>query len=139
LANAKTITKQNVIFLKLTSTCFENGLSDISFYEVKNWSAQNLRDLSEAESRDSEKSNVKIYPNPAQNELKIDITLMKNSNVEINFISQNGQKKKVFSESQLAKGLQLLSINVSSFKNGYYLTELIIDGIIIYQPIIILK
>jgi hypothetical protein len=63
---------------------------------------------------------VNLYPNPASNLVKIEIAATKNGNWTFGIMDSQG--KKLRSESvDLQKGNQVVSLNISTLKNGLYI------------------
>jgi len=73
------------------------------------------------ESNEIEEPEIKVYPNPVQDQLKIDVPA--GENVQVYIFNTTGQLMYEGRELDLQE-----SINVSSFKKGLYIVKVISDG-----------
>lgn len=73
------------------------------------------------------KNSISVYPNPAENNLNIDLDLIKNSDVEINITDVTG--KIVFNKtSKLSKGENKLNIETAGLASGLYFVQVNADS-----------
>jgi hypothetical protein len=128
------------IILKLTSTCFENGLEDVNLHHVFNWNAQNITNDEFVDSRSTNSlgSHFTIAPNPISDRVNLDFDLKFDSKVLIRLISLNGQRVTLYNQS-LNKGSQSLQLETNNINAGNYLLEIITDREHHTTPIIIIK
>lgn len=69
----------------------------------------------------------RVYPNPTESLIHMDYELMENTDVKISIINVSGQVVYEEIKSQ-SKGVQKLSLDISTYKDGYYFLILEING-----------
>lgn len=105
--------------------------NNLSYYRVRlirengSSSSSNTLTLERQYSKDVEI--VKTYPNPASEDLNIILASKTDASYELSLSNLNGQQ--VFKGNQtVQKGLTYASINVSDFRNGFYLLTVSQNG-----------
>lgn len=73
-------------------------------------------------------SSLRLYPNPASNNISIDITLEKKQKVEINLYNSLGQKLNAYRVLEGEMGENFLQIDVEQLPEGVYLVEILAGG-----------
>ncbi len=66
-----------------------------------------------------------IYPNPAYNNVNIEIELSKSALVQINIYDMSGKKLSNVYNAQTSEGKNTISFDVSSYANGNYIIEML--------------
>lgn len=84
-------------------------------------------------------SNVKIYPNPVENNLNLSYFVNKDSNVTIKIMDVLGNEISTLLSQRLPAGEQINSFHIaSSLNSGYYFIRLIVGNEIITKRISVL-
>ncbi|MEQ8625845.1 MAG: T9SS type A sorting domain-containing protein [Vicingaceae bacterium] len=99
---------------------------DVDSYEVINAKEYTLEELNSVGISENANSNasLNIYPNPSNNIANVSIDLKESNNVQLDVMDITG---KVISSDNLgvmAKGNQLIRLNVADFANGFYFMNL---------------
>lgn len=85
----------------------------------------------------AENISVKMLPNPAKNEVTIQLGLTVDSNIEIQLTDLQGRKVLEQSVAQLSAGKQKLALDVSTLHPGMYLVNITINGRVISQKLLV--
>lgn len=83
-------------------------------------------------------NSVSIYPNPVQNNLNINLGLIKNSDVEINIKDVAG-KTVLSKNNKLIKGDNTLNIETANLASGLYFVQISTEGFTSTKKIVISK
>ena len=67
---------------------------------------------------------LKIYPNPATNQITIDFDLLETKNTFIEIKNVLGQTVKTFSNNAVQKGSNKIEVDISEYSNGIYFVQL---------------
>ena len=84
---------------------------------------QNLVDASTKASTDLE-----LYPNPAQNQVRVGLDLTNRSDVKITVRDLSGRLVRTLSAKSIAAGTESLSLDVSTLKTGTYIVTLMVNN-----------
>jgi hypothetical protein len=68
---------------------------------------------------------MKVYPNPAQSFLKLDIEVDKSDMYQFQLMGLDGKEVLTISNISLTPGLNEVEIDISSIANGMYLVRLV--------------
>lgn len=103
----------------------------LSYYRVRlirdNGSSSSSNTLTIERQYSKEVEIIKTYPNPASEDLNIILASKSDASYDLSVSSLSGQQ--VFNGTQaVQKGLNYSSINVSDFRNGFYLLTVSQDG-----------
>jgi len=140
--------KLDLNFLVLLSTNYFTDLSlEISDNECYNGSDNSFKaDVKKVCVNDArpiitvlEDVQMKIYPNPVKNILKIDLTLEKNSYFYISLFDLFGKEYNLDKNLFLSKGKYLLIYVVENMTNGNYYLQTVINGKVEYNKINIIR
>ena len=78
----------------------------------------------------SEKSGMKIYPNPAQDQTTVQLTLAKASHVNLKVLDMNGKTLALLLNKDLQQGDYTVKLNTNNFSAGIYMVQMVTeDGI----------
>ncbi len=86
-----------------------------------------------------ENSSVSIYPNPVSDNLKIDYSLLQNSNIKISFTNINGEVIYTQNEGNQLKGRHISVINLNSLNSGTYFVNIIANNQAVAKKLIVIK
>lgn len=102
---------------KISSTGVENGLVGNAMWPV--YYAVGTRSLSTAvQKSEAVSSSVKLYPNPAKNELYISFPKVVTGNIELQIVNQLGQT--VAQQSFASLNGDVIQLNISELPSGIY-------------------
>lgn len=98
---------------------------DKSFHTTTNWNVvdskvQECQSLLSANDIDNGKAQLKLFPNPAQDEAHLNFNLENNTEVSISLFNQLGQQVKTFNQGILNSGEQTLTLDLASISAGVY-------------------
>ena len=85
-----------------------------------------------------EATDIKLYPNPAQDNVTVEITVRENANGTINIYNIMGEKVMTLMKP-LREGENKIDINTSLISKGVYLLEMDANGEIMRQKFTIAK
>jgi len=88
---------------------------------------QPITDVKEINDNSSKYLSLNVYPNPAINNVNIEVEANDNSNATVNIYDLNGRLM-VSKEEFLTKGLNNLLLDVSMLNNGTYLIKTVSEG-----------
>ncbi len=110
--------------------------TDELFYEV----LEAFRDIvDDVEDPAFENSSISIYPNPVSENIKIDYSLLQNSNVKINITNINGAVIYTQNEGNQYKGQHTSVISLNSLNSGTYFVNIIAGNQAIAKKLIVIK
>jgi len=106
-------------------------LNDMGYYRIKlvrtNYSSTTSNTLAIKQEFTKDVEILKAHPNPATDDLNVVLSSKSETSYQLTLCNVNGQK--VFDSKQtVQKGLNVTSIDVSAFKNGFYLLTVSRDG-----------
>ncbi len=78
------------------------------------------------------------YPNPVRDDIQISISLVRDSEVELNILDHSGQAVANLWRGDLSSGVHRMGLNVD-LSSGYYWYQLISDGKVEYRPVVIVR
>jgi len=81
---------------------------------------------------------ISIYPNPINQFATVNISLIENSSVTVDVINALGQTVLNKNLSNVS-GLQNMMIDMSSFEDGMYLVNVMINGVLTTKRISVIK
>ncbi len=84
-------------------------------------------------------SNVKVYPNPAANQVTLEYTLLRAGNVRIELRDKEGNLVKVVEEGQKAAGDYRLPVDATALQDGVYYLTIISQGAKTVQKVVVAK
>lgn len=84
-------------------------------------------------------SNVKVYPNPAANQVTLEYTLLRAGNVRIELRDKEGNLVKVVEEGQKANGDYRLPVDATALQDGVYYLTIISQGEKTAQKVVVAK
>jgi len=84
-----------------------------------------------------EKYDVKVYPNPMKNEGFVSFTLDKGSDVSVAILDMMGKERLLINKSYLGTGSHVFAIQNPNLPTGIYLIRINVNGVNIYQKIMI--
>jgi hypothetical protein len=76
-------------------------------------------------------SKVSVYPNPFQQEFKINLDAEKDSPIEVKVLDISGRIVWVQTENALFDGTNTIVVNGASFEAGVYIVKITVDGVIV--------
>jgi hypothetical protein len=122
-----------------------NPCTTFAYGEVEDYSVV-LTTNSPLESTDSgfnnttenEINDLKLYPDPANNDLNLDIMANTGGNVKMNIYSLTGQKMMSL-ENPAVPGLNNFNLNTSKLANGVYILKIEKEGYTCYRRFMISK
>jgi len=112
--------------------CTGETISDsikVTITDVPNSGIKELKDV----------SNVSIFPNPTNEEVKIQFMLQNSGDVTIKIIDLNGNICYEQSMDNVNIGLNELNLNISEYKNGVYSVMILSEQALITKKIIVNK
>jgi len=83
---------------------------------------------------------VKVYPNPARNELNVGIELAQASNeIQVNLHDNLGRliSDNLIYDLEVDKGYKLYNVDITSVPHGVYSLEIVIDNTVIVRKVAI--
>lgn len=84
-------------------------------------------------------SSVSIYPNPVTISLKVDYSLIQNSNIKINITNINGAIIYTQNEGSKFKGQHTSVVNLNSLNSGTYFVNIIAGNQAIAKKVVLIK
>jgi hypothetical protein len=82
-------------------------------------------------------NSVKVYPNPATDQLNLDVNLANSANVTYQIVNSLGQTVLENNLGNLTNGEHNQSVNISDLASGFYYVQINIDGNIISKKLTI--
>ncbi|MDQ3045930.1 MAG: T9SS type A sorting domain-containing protein [Bacteroidota bacterium] len=73
-------------------------------------------------------TSMEVYPNPATEQLNVDLTLTESKNVEVRIFNSLGQQVQVINGENGAQGLNSLKVQVTELPEGIYFAQISLDG-----------
>ncbi len=83
--------------------------------------------------------NIQLYPNPAQNEVKLEIELKENAVVKVDILNILGSVTNETYEADLNVGIHTINLNTKNLAQGTYLVKIEAAGIITTKRLVINK
>lgn len=84
-------------------------------------------------------TNINVFPNPATNDLNIELELIQKGKLEISISDLQGRTIVNFGSIQYDKGNQTIHLNVNEIENGQYLLKIVHGKEFFIQPLLISK
>ncbi len=82
---------------------------------------------------------LNLWPNPAQNELNLEINSKLSGYAKISLINNLGQPVSLYQNYSLTQGLNNLNINLTDIRQGVYYIQILKDGSKVTVPFVITK
>ena len=84
-----------------------------------------------------EVENIEVFPNPASKQLYIQLKAHQVKNMELRLLDVTGKEVLIRQENKLSKGQNVLSLNISTLPAGFYQLQLMIDGKMAVEKVVI--
>jgi hypothetical protein len=82
---------------------------------------------------------LNLWPNPAQNELNLELNSKLSGSAEISLINNLGQSVNLYQNYPLSRGLNNLNINLTDIRQGVHYIQILKDGNKVTVPFVITK